>query len=208
MKNTEKAIIVVVVLLFCIVVGELIYYFSLKPSSSQKTAASPLPTQSLGTKDAVSAVISEEDLITFKNDPQAIFRGFFKEEETYLQWRNQMGVDIDSWIALSTYDKDCLDSLILFRRLKGTVTDKSDQEEDFVRFKLKSPTGTTMTIYENEEGIKSAKVFKEVDGVRNPSTLNDMKDGDSIIIEAEIDMRKPADDPQHYVSKKYIIKSK
>jgi hypothetical protein len=204
MKLNSKAIIVIIGIFSCVVVLELFFYFSLKNSTSSRQ-----PVQQNKNVGTVQPTLTQQEVSAIESNPDDTFyKNIFCENQTnYIkimdEWKKRMGADYDSWKVISTYPKGALESLILTKRLRGVISDVDYSNMD-LRLTLTGSDGYSLLIIENENTIKAIQFVKLVNNVESPIAISDLKNGDTIVIEATSDITKPAEDMRHYIKKKYI----
>lgn len=219
MTNTRKILVAVFSILVLVVTAEIFYYLGYTSSQEKKTEA--LSQQAVVTQTPKKTPSLTKEDIAILNDPYyySFAREVYDEAndricmditpKQYINWRKNMGINLAAWISISTFTKGTLESMIVYNKMKGTISNldanKMRDGKRFYFYRITSDDGIYSDFYEYEETIKKTKIVKLVNGQEVPISFSDLKNGDRIIQEGKGDLMKAPEDPNFVLEAKIIV---
>lgn len=217
MGRMKKILIIFTLLLFNVILVEAGVYLWYRPLQ----LINPSTTSNVAkTVKRVSSISKEQiDVINRFNAGTKNYLPLAYDEEkervylditpkAFIYMFSQMGVSYSAWAALSTYTKDQIDSIVLTNRLKGTVyyldTDRKIDGKSYLYFVLRGKDGMESAFLENQSVLSKTKFVKLVGGKEVPlDWRTELKNGDSIVMEATADLTKHTSDPAMLIEGKF-----
>lgn len=214
MSLSSRVFAFIFVVLVLLIVGEAGYLVFLNknkktaPSSATKSSVKPYTASQKRQYDLISTHPTYRDYLPMKYDEQ---KDKFYIDMPAINWvyaLGRMGLKFSSWMTMSSWTQDTIESMILDGKLSGTVselnTNKILNGKRYMSFTLIGKKGTKSEFVENENYLRIAKFVKIVDGKEVPMDWEkELKDGDKITMEAKNDLTKATDDPQFFLEAKF-----
>jgi hypothetical protein len=217
----KKLIVFILFALVLVIIGELIYiqFFTSKnyqtklPNSPISTPNQPAPTP-FGKKEI------PKEWMNILFDPY--YQSFFplryddKKDRFYIdtpgyylaKWRIEAAVDPAAMVSISTYTKDQVEELTVNIKLKGKISqvdrNKIIKGKRYLFFILTGKDGKSSVFKYNEQALSKLKLYKKIGEEEIPMDLNELKDGDTIIIEGKADLTKPPKSEEAHLGGKLI----
>jgi hypothetical protein len=217
----KKLIVLILIILVLVIIGELIYiqffasknYQTRQPNLPIPTSTQPEPTP-LGKRE-----IPKEWMDALLD---SYYQSFFplvyddKKDRFYIdtpgyylvKWRVEAAVDPASMVSISTYTKDQVEELTVNFKIKGKIskvdTNKIINGKRYLYFVLTGKNGQLNAYNYNEQALSKLKFYKKIGEEEVPMDINELKDGDTIIIEGKADLTKPPKSEEAHLGGKLI----
>jgi len=217
----KKLIVFVLFALVLVIIGELIYiqffasknYQTRQPNLPMPTSTQPEPTP-YGKREI------PKEWMDALLDPY--YQSFFplvyddKKDRFYIntpgyalaKWRMETAVDPASMVSISTYTKDLVEELTVNFKLKGKITklDPSNinDKDKYLIFLVTGKDGYSSVFKYPKEALGKLKFYKKIGEEEVPMDINELKDGDIIIIEGKADLTKPPKSEEAHLGGKLI----
>jgi len=207
MRNLNKILLALFLLLLVVVGGEIVYLII---AGQTKTPISKQPIKPSLSKEDLARVYDPyfQSFSPVKYNAE-IDRFYYDiPGQKYVNKRRMMGINYASWISISTYGKDQLESSTIINKLRGTISQIDTKKvyknngQKYLFFMLTGSRGLKSEYKFSETLIKKMKFVKLFQNSEIPITIEELRNGDIITIEEKLDMTKPPKDANYIIETK------